>query len=175
MIAYYLYSKSWRAGVSRHIGTGGPHLEAWLQSLREGDTLIVWRLDRLGRSLGDLIRLTQDLKPRGVSFASLTEQIDTRSPTGQLVFHASGALAEFERHLIRERTLTALKSSRARGHKCGQPRKLSMTDLKMVSAMLKSGDISVSMIAENSRCRALLCTETPISRLCSKATAQGGK
>jgi DNA invertase Pin-like site-specific DNA recombinase len=66
--------------------TARPPLEASLKSLHEGDTLIVWRLDRLGR-LGDLIRLTQDLKARGVGFASLTEQIDTRSPSGQLVFH----------------------------------------------------------------------------------------
>ena len=85
-----------------------------LKSLREGATLIVWRLDRLGRSLADLIRLTHDLKARGVGFASLTEQIDTRSPSGQLVFHVFGALAEFERNLIRERTLAGLKAARAR-------------------------------------------------------------
>jgi DNA invertase Pin-like site-specific DNA recombinase len=66
-------------------------------TLREGDTLIVWRLDRLGRSLGDLIRLTHDLKARGVRFASLTEQIDTRSPSGQLVFHVFGALPGYRR------------------------------------------------------------------------------
>jgi DNA invertase Pin-like site-specific DNA recombinase len=76
--------------------TARPQLEACLKSLREGDTLIVWRLDRLGRSLGDLIHLTHEFKARGVGFASLTEQIDTRSPTGQLVFHVFGALAEFE-------------------------------------------------------------------------------
>ena len=95
--------------------TARPQLEASLKSLRDGDTLIVWRLDRLGRSLGDLIRLTHDLQARGVGFASLTEQIDTRSPSGQLVFHVFGALAEFERNLIRERTLAGLKAARARG------------------------------------------------------------
>jgi DNA invertase Pin-like site-specific DNA recombinase len=131
--------------------TARPQLEACLKSLREGDTLIVWRLDRLGRSLGDLIRLTQDFKTRGVSFASLTEQIDTRSPTGQLVFDVFGALAEFERHLIRERTLAGLKSARARGRTGGRPRKLSPKDLKTVRAMLKSGDISVSTVAEKFR------------------------
>jgi len=131
--------------------TERPQLEACLKSLREGDTLIVWRLDRLGRSLGDLIRLTQDLKVRGIGFASLTEQIDTRSPTGQLMFHVFGALAEFERNLIRERTLAGLKAARARGRKGGRPRKLSPKDLKTVKAMLKSGDIPVSTVAEQFR------------------------
>src|SRR5450631_1219522 len=131
--------------------TARPQLEACLKSLREGDTLIVWRLDRLGRSLGDLIRLTQDFKTRGVSFASLTEQIDTRSPTGQLVFHVFGALAEFERHLIRERTLAGLKSARARGRKGGRPRKLAPKDLKTVRELLRSGDVPVSTIAEQFR------------------------
>jgi DNA invertase Pin-like site-specific DNA recombinase len=93
-------------------------------ALRDGDTLIVWRLDRLGRSLGDLIHLTHEYQARGVGFASLTEQIDTRSPTGQLVFHAFGALAEFERNLIRERTLAGLKATRARGRKGSAERTL---------------------------------------------------
>lgn len=128
--------------------TARPQLEACLKSLRDGDTLIVWRLDRLGRSLGDLIHLTHEFKARGVGFASLTEQIDTRSPSGQLVFHVFGALAEFERNLIRERTLAGLKAARARGRKGGRPRKLSPKDLKTVRAMLKSGDIPVSTVAE---------------------------
>jgi DNA invertase Pin-like site-specific DNA recombinase len=131
--------------------TARPQLEACLKALREGDTLIVWRLDRLGRSLGDLIHLTHELKARGVGFASLTEQIDTRSPSGQLVFHVFGALAEFERNLIRERTLAGLKAARARGRKGGRPRKLSSKDLKTVRAMLKSGDIPVSTVAEKFR------------------------
>ena len=75
--------------------TARPQLEACLKSLREGDTLIVWRLDRLGRSLRDLIRLTHDLQGRGVGFESLTEQIDTFSTTGKLVFHVFAALAEY--------------------------------------------------------------------------------
>jgi DNA invertase Pin-like site-specific DNA recombinase len=128
-----------------------PQLEACLKSLREGDTLIVWRLDRLGRSLGDLIRLTHDLKARGIGFASLTEQIDTRSPSGQLIFHVFGALAEFERNLIRERTLAGLKAARASGRKGGRPRKLSPKDLKTVRALLKSGEVPVSTVAEQFR------------------------
>lgn len=131
--------------------TARPELEACLKALREGDTLIVWRLDRLGRSLVDLIRLTQELQKRGIGFASLTERIDTRSPTGQLVFHLFGALAEFERNLIRERTMAGLKAARARGRKGGRPRKLSPKDLKTVRALLKSGDVPVSTIAEQFR------------------------
>jgi DNA invertase Pin-like site-specific DNA recombinase len=131
--------------------TARPELEACLKALREGDTLIVWRLDRLGRSLADLIRLTQELQHRGVGFASLTERIDTRSPAGQLVFHMFGALAEFERNLIRERTMAGLKAARARGRKGGRPRKLTPRDLKTVRALLRSGDVPVSTIAEQFR------------------------
>jgi DNA invertase Pin-like site-specific DNA recombinase len=127
--------------------TARPHLEASLKSLREGDTLIVWRLDRLGRSLGDLIRLTHDLKARGVGFASLTEQIDTRSPSGQLVFHVFGALAEFERNLIRERTLAGLKAARARGRNGGRPKKLSPKELKTIRTLLRSNEVPVQDIA----------------------------
>jgi DNA invertase Pin-like site-specific DNA recombinase len=128
--------------------TARPQLEACLRSSRDGDTLIVWQLDRLGRSLGDLIHLTHEFKTRGVGFAPLTEQIDTRSPSGQFVFHVFGALAEFERNLIRERAIAGLKAARARGRKGGRSRKLSPKDLKTVRAMLKSGDIPVSTVAE---------------------------
>jgi DNA invertase Pin-like site-specific DNA recombinase len=128
-----------------------PQLEACLKSMRAGDALIVWRLDRLGRSLGDLIRLTQDLQKRGIAFASLTERIDTRSPTGQLVFHMFGALAEFERNLIRERTMAGLKAARARGRKGGRPRKLTPKDLKTVRALVRSGDVPISTIAQQFR------------------------
>ena len=92
--------------------TARPELDGCLKTLRKGDTLVVWRLDRLGRSLRDLIQLTQDLQGRGIGLESLTEKIDTFSTTGKLVFHVFAALAEFERNLIRERTLTA---SRRRG------------------------------------------------------------
>jgi DNA invertase Pin-like site-specific DNA recombinase len=127
--------------------TARPELEACFKSLREGDTLIVWRLDRLGRSLADLIRLTQELQGRGVGFASLTEHIDTRSPTGKLVFHMFGALAEFERNLIRERTLAGLKAARARGRKGGRPKKLSQKELKTIRALLRSNEVPVKDIA----------------------------
>jgi DNA invertase Pin-like site-specific DNA recombinase len=95
-----------------------------LAYLRPGDTLIVWRLDRLGRSLQHLIETVADLQARGIGFKSLTEQIDTTTPGGKLVFHVFGALAEFERDLIRERTNAGLAAARARGRTGGRPRKL---------------------------------------------------
>jgi DNA invertase Pin-like site-specific DNA recombinase len=92
-----------------------PQLESCRKSLREGDTLVVWRLDRLGRNLADLVRLIADLEHRKINFESLTEKIETGSPAGRLVFHVFAALAEFERNLIRERTVAGLKAARARG------------------------------------------------------------
>src|SRR5258705_13622248 len=101
----------------------------------------------LRQPLGDLIRLTHDLKARGVGFASLTEQIDTRSPSGQLVFNVFGALAEFERNLIRERPLAGLKAARARGCNGGRPKKLSPKELKTIRTLLRSNEVPVQDIA----------------------------
>jgi DNA invertase Pin-like site-specific DNA recombinase len=98
-----------------------PGLKQALSHLREGDTLIVWRLDRLGRSLKHLIETVTTLKNQGVSFKSLTENIDTSTATGTLVFQIFGALAEFERNLITERTVAGLESARMRGRKGGRP------------------------------------------------------
>jgi len=95
--------------------TSRPQLEGRFKSLRGGDTLVVWRLDRLGRNLADLVRLIADLEQRKINFESLTEKIETASPAGRLVFHVFAALAEFERNLIRERTVAGLKAARARG------------------------------------------------------------
>lgn len=131
--------------------TARPQLKACLKSLSKDDTLIVWHLDRLCRSLGDLIHLAHEFKTRGIGFASLCEQIDTRSPAGQHVFHVFGALAEFERNLIRERTLAGPPAAWARDHKGGRPRKLSLKDLKTVRALLRSGDVPVSTVAEQFR------------------------
>lgn len=99
-------------------------LDQALDVLRSGDTLVVWRLDRLGRSLKHLIELVADLESKGIGFQSLQEAIDTTSPGGKLVFHIFGALAEFERNLIRERTMAGLTAARARGRKGGRPKKL---------------------------------------------------
>jgi DNA invertase Pin-like site-specific DNA recombinase len=101
-----------------------PVLEEVLGYLRPGDTLVVWRLDRLGRSLKHLIEVVAALAERGIGFKSLTEQIDTTTPGGKLIFHVFGALAEFERDLIRERTHAGLAAARARGRLGGRPKKL---------------------------------------------------
>jgi DNA invertase Pin-like site-specific DNA recombinase len=94
------------------------------EQLRPGDVLVVWRLDRLGRSLRNLIELMTELEGQGVGFRSITEAIDTTTPGGKLVFHIFGALAEFERNLIRERTKAGLDAARARGKKGGRRKKL---------------------------------------------------
>jgi DNA invertase Pin-like site-specific DNA recombinase len=102
-------------------------LDEALAYLRPRDTLVVWKLDRAGRSLTHLIDLLKGLKERGIEFMSLTEQIDTATPGGKLIFHLMGALAEFERDLIRERTNAGLAAAKARGHRGGRPRKLKTT------------------------------------------------
>src|SRR5499425_1045730 len=98
-----------------------PGLTEALSHLREGDTLVVWRLDRLGRSLKHLIETVAALQTQGVAFQSITENIDTSNATGKLVFHIFGALAEFERNLIKERTLAGLSAARTRGRTGGRP------------------------------------------------------
>jgi DNA invertase Pin-like site-specific DNA recombinase len=108
-------------------------LEQALSHLREGDTFVVWRLDRLGRSLKHLIETVTNLQTQGIAFQSITEQIDTSTATGQLVFHIFGALAEFERNLIKERTIAGLESARARGRLRGRP-KLKATEGKVAMA-----------------------------------------
>ena len=114
--------------------------------LRRGDTVMVWRLDRLGRSLRDLIDIVGDLESQGVSLVSLTEQIDTSSPGGKLVFHVFAALAEFERDLIRERTHAGLEAARARGRRGGRPTVWTQEKLQTAHTMRKSGK-DVSTIA----------------------------
>ena len=101
-----------------------PGLAAALEYVRKGDTLLVWRLDRLGRSLQDLIEIVAGLEKRGVGFRSLQESMDTTTSGGRLIFHVFGALAEFERSLIRERTRAGLAAARARGRKGGRPKAL---------------------------------------------------
>jgi DNA invertase Pin-like site-specific DNA recombinase len=101
-----------------------PGLEQALDYVREGDLLVVWRLDRLGRSLKYLIEIITALNERGIGFKSLTEQIDTTTSGGKLIFHVFGALAEFERDIIRERTQAGLAAARARGRMGGRPKKL---------------------------------------------------
>jgi DNA invertase Pin-like site-specific DNA recombinase len=107
-------------------------LEAAITYVRKGDTLVVWRLDRLGRSLPHLITTMTGLEERGIGFKSLTENIDTTTSGGKLIFHIFGALAEFERNLIRERTTAGLSAARARGRRGGRPKAL--TDRQLIIA-----------------------------------------
>jgi DNA invertase Pin-like site-specific DNA recombinase len=109
-------------------------LQEALSHLRVGDTLVVWRLDRLGRTLKQLIELVNDLNSRGVGFKSLTENIDTTTSGGKLIFHIFGALAEFEREVIRERTNAGLQAARARGRLGGRPRIQTMEPKKIALA-----------------------------------------
>lgn len=113
-----------------------PGLQEALIYMRQGDVLVVWKLDRLGRSLKNLIELVTDLDARGIGFRSVTENIDTTTTGGKLVFHIFGALAEFERNLIRERTLAGLAAARARGRKGGRPRAKGLNDEKKLAMAL---------------------------------------
>src|SRR3954452_22103165 len=113
---------------------------------RPGDTLVVWRLDRLGRSLRHLIEVVTELQGRGVGFRSLTEQIDTTTPGGKLIFHVFGALAEFERELIRERTQAGLRAARARGRLGGRPKKLDAKQLALAQKLYEDGQTDIAMI-----------------------------
>ena len=124
-----------------------PELQAALRYMRKGDTLVVWKLDRLARSIKQLIETVEALGEEGIGFRSLTEAIDTTTNGGRLVFHIFAALAEFERSIIRERTIAGLEAARARGRKGGRPPALSPKDLAAAKAMLRDPDITVSEIA----------------------------
>jgi DNA invertase Pin-like site-specific DNA recombinase len=125
-----------------------PELAKALDQLRPGDTLVVWKLDRLGRSLRHLIEVVGELQRQGIGFRSLQESIDTTTPGGKLVFHVFGALAEFERDLVRERTMAGLASARARGRLGGRPVTMSGEKLAIARQMYDSHQHTVAMIAK---------------------------
>ncbi|MFT8479195.1 recombinase family protein [Gluconobacter oxydans] len=145
------------AGCSRiftdHGESGGNFsrsgLEAATQTLREGSTLVVWRLDRLGRSLSGLVQLMERLSKRGVHFRSLTEHIDTSSSGGRLMFHMMAALAEFERSIIAERTRAGLEAAKIRGKTLGRPRLLSEEVLDIALSRLEEGREGLTDIARS--------------------------
>jgi DNA invertase Pin-like site-specific DNA recombinase len=128
--------------------TDRPGLTQALSHLRAGDTLVVWRLDRLGRSLAHLIDTIRDLQERGVGFRSLQEQIDTTTSGGKLIFHVFGALAEFERDLIRERTHAGLQAARARGRLFGRPKVLSPQQVKQLRSLAEDERNTVGEICQ---------------------------
>jgi len=125
-----------------------PGLQEALAYLRKGDTLVVWRLDRLGRSLKHLIETVNNLEERGIGFQSLQESIDTTTSSGRLVFHIFGALAEFERNLIRERTQAGLAAARARGRKGGRPKSLDAKKTELLYELYDSKKHTVKEICE---------------------------
>ncbi len=117
-----------------------PKLEKLLRSLKSGDVLTVWRLDRLGRSLPHLIEVVRDLEGKGAGFQSLSENINTTTAGGRLIFHLMGALAEFERSLIVERTQAGLQAARKRGVRVGRPRSLTPAQVKHARKLIDSGE-----------------------------------
>ena len=123
-------------------------LEHCLKALRAGDTLVVWRLDRRGRSLPDLVRIVAELQTKGIGFESITEKIETISAAGKLVFHVFAALAEFERNLIRERTRAGLAAARARGRAGGRKPKLDARQIREIKRLMSDPTIPVSQIAQ---------------------------
>jgi DNA invertase Pin-like site-specific DNA recombinase len=134
-------------------------LEEALTYVRKGDTLVVWRLDRLGRSLPHLITTMTDLEERGIGFQSLTENIDTTTSGGKLIFHIFGALAEFERNLIRERTQAGLVAARARGNKGGRPKALTPRQILIAQSLYDDPKNSIPEI-----CRTLKISKVTLYR-----------
>jgi DNA invertase Pin-like site-specific DNA recombinase len=122
-----------------------PGLKACLAFLKAGDVLVVWKLDRLGRSLSHLLAIVADLKARGIAFRSLTEQMDTTTPHGELLFSIFGALAQYERALTRERVLAGLAAAKRRGRKGGRPPSLDPEKVEQIIAALEGGATKASV------------------------------
>lgn len=135
-------------GVSGKLGSR-PGLDECLAYLRAGDTLVITKLDRLGRSLKNLIELSASLGERGVGLKVLDQGIDTTTPIGRMFFHVVGAFAEFERDLIVERTLAGLATARAAGKVGGRPRKLTARQVEHLRADVASGKHTVTELAED--------------------------
>lgn len=124
-----------------------PVLALALEGLREGDVLVVWKLDRLGRSLKDLIHILQMLEARRIGFRCVADGIDTQTPSGRLLFHVVGAIAEFEGALISERTKAGLQAARRRGKHIGRPSRISAADITLARSLSDSGQWSHADIA----------------------------
>ncbi|QYG95843.1 recombinase family protein (plasmid) [Iamia sp. SCSIO 61187] len=139
----------WRIWTDHSSGATAsrPQLDALLDHLRPGDTLVVWRLDRLGRSLRHLLDVVEDLAARGVGLRSLTESIDTTTATGRLILAVFAALAEFERDLLRERTMAGLAAARAQGRVGGRPPVLTADKLAAARRLLEEPDATVTDVA----------------------------
>lgn len=143
-----------------------PGLASAIEHLRNGDVLVVWRLDRLGRSLKNLIEIVAQLEERGIGLRSLQENIDTTTSGGKLVFHIFCSLAEFERSLIRERTQAGLEAARSRGRRGGRPRRMDGKKIAAARAMHAGGAATVAEI-----CRALGVSRATFYRYVKPTTA----
>ena len=117
-----------------------PQLDKALVDLRRGDTLVVWKLDRLGRSLRDLLDVAEALRERGIALRSLTEHIDTSTAAGKMLYAVLGAVAQFERDVLRERTVAGIRAAQARGERVGRPPALTPSQLREARAMFERGD-----------------------------------
>jgi DNA invertase Pin-like site-specific DNA recombinase len=122
-----------------------PGLKACLEFLHAGDVLVVWKIDRLGRSLSHLIRIVEEIKIKGVAFRSLTEQMDTTTPHGEFLFNVFSSLAQYERALIRERVMAGLVAARRRGRKGGRPPALDPEKIEQIIAALEGGTSKASV------------------------------
>ena len=129
-----------------------PQLQAALDYMRAGDTLTVWKLDRLARSMKQLIETIEALEEKGMGFRSLTEQMDTSSPSGKLIFNIFASLAEFERSIIRERTKAGLDAARARGRTGGRKRAVTAEDIQTAEILLRDGALTVEQVAKRVGC-----------------------
>ncbi len=125
-----------------------PELAKALDHMRKGDVLVVWKLDRLARSLKQLVLILEDLGLRGIGFRCLAPAIDTTTPEGRLLYSITAAFAEFEREIIRQRTRAGLKTALARGRKGGRPKALTPDKIAKAKAMLRDPTISVAAVAE---------------------------
>ena len=138
-----------------HIGGGKidrPVLKEMITQLRKGDIVVVWKLDRLGRSLRDLVKLISSFEKSGIAFKSLNDNIDTTTPAGKLTFHIFAALAEFERDIISSRTKAGLEAARARGRKGGRPKGLSkkaQDKARLAESLYKEKERSISEICDH--------------------------
>jgi DNA invertase Pin-like site-specific DNA recombinase len=139
--------------------TARPQLEEAIKYARKGDVIVVWKLDRLGRSLKHLIETIQELEKKGVEFKSLTEGMDTKTSGGRLLFNIFGAIAEFEKDLIKERTQAGLKAARARGRKGGRPKKMDAQMVEMARSLHKNANTPVADI-----CRMLKISKSTLYR-----------
>jgi DNA invertase Pin-like site-specific DNA recombinase len=143
-----------------------PGLTGALAAVGRGDVLVVWRLDRLGRSLRHLLEIVESLRDRGVALRSLTEAVDTSTATGKLVYGILGSIAEFERELIRERTVSGIRAARRRGIHCGRRRGLSPSQVELARFALTAADATIAHVARQMRVsRATLYRELS---MCSK-------